>query len=95
MMKMRRKAALADRVREIRLDLYGEDGLESLTRALEVPAQTWRNYERGITMPAHLMLEFLVLTGVDPNWLLTGEGDRLSADIRSFQPWTVEQSDTV
>jgi hypothetical protein len=95
MMKMNRKAALADRMREIRLDLYGEDGLESLTRALEVPAQTWRNYERGITMPAHLMLEFLVLTGVDPNWLLTGNGDRLNADIHSFQPWTVEQSDAV
>jgi hypothetical protein len=93
MMKMKRKAALADRMREIRLDLYGEDGLENLTRALEVPAQTWRNYERGITMPAELMIEFLVLTGVDPNWLLTGEGDRLCAAVHSFEPWTVRQSD--
>jgi hypothetical protein len=75
-----RNAALADRIREIRLDLYREDGLESLARTMEVPVQTWRNYERGITMPAHVLLEFVVLTRVDPVWLLTGEGDRLGAD---------------
>ena len=77
---MNRKAKLAERLREIRQYLYGEDGVENLAQALGVPAQTWRNYERGITMPAELLLEFLQLTDADPNWLLTGEGKRLSAD---------------
>ena len=92
MMKLNKKAA-ADRMGEVRLDLYGEDGLDSLTRALELPAQIWLNYERGVVMPARLMLEFLVLTDVDPKWLLTGEGDRLCADVDSFESWTVRQSD--
>jgi hypothetical protein len=30
-------------------------------------------------MPAHIVLEFVDITGTDPHWLLTGEGDRLSA----------------
>ena len=29
-------------------------------------------------MPASVILEFLDLTGTDPHWLLTGEGDRLT-----------------
>ena len=84
MRKLSRKSGLADRVREIRQDLYGEDGLEFLARALGLPAQTWRNYERGITMPAELLLAFVVLTGADPKWLLTGEGERLSEEIHLF-----------
>ena len=77
MPKTTRKFGIAVRVRELREDLYGEDGLENLAAALGVPAQTWRNYESGVTMPAEVLLEFLTLTGTDPNWLLTGEGERL------------------
>lgn len=84
MMNMNRKFGLAYRVREIRQDLYGEDGLETLARALGVPAETWRNYERGVTMPADMVLEFIVVTGADPRWLLTGEGERLSEESRLF-----------
>ena len=36
---MSRKAGLAGRVREIRQNLYGEDGLENLARELGVPAR--------------------------------------------------------
>ena len=44
--------------------------------ALGLPEATWLNYERGVTMPAVILLEFLELTGASPHWLLTGEGDR-------------------
>jgi hypothetical protein len=81
MKKLDRIVGIAVRVREIRQDLYGEDGLENLAAALDVPAQTWRNYERGVTMPAETLLEFMVLTGADPNWLLTGDGERISSEL--------------
>jgi len=71
--------ALAKRVREVRTELYGEDRIENLARALRVPTQTWLNYERGITMPAVVLLKFLEITGANPHWLQTGKGDRFSA----------------
>jgi hypothetical protein len=68
--------ALASRVLKIRKELYPDDGAASLAALLDVPIQTWRNYEAGVTMPAHVLLRFIAVTGVDPHWLLTGEGDR-------------------
>jgi hypothetical protein len=61
-------------VREIREDLYGENGITVLAEPLNVPAATWLNYERAVTMPADIMLEFLDIIGTDPHWLLTGGG---------------------
>ena len=76
---MNERTSLVQRICEIRRDLYGENGVEAMARALNLPPQTWLNYERGVTMPASVILEFLDLTGADPHWLLTGEGDRLTA----------------
>lgn len=76
---MGRKVRIGQRLREIREELYGERGVAALAAALDLPAATWLNFERGVMMPADVMLEFLVLTGADPNWLLTGEGDRTAA----------------
>ena len=69
-------AALAGRVREVREDLYGEFGAQSLADALGLPLRTWLNYERGVTIPAPVILALIEATGVDPHWLMTGEGDR-------------------
>jgi hypothetical protein len=76
---MNRDALLARRLRDIRDDLYGRNGVVSLANALDIPSQTWLNFEMGVTMPAHIMLEFLDITGTNPRWLLTGEGERLVA----------------
>jgi hypothetical protein len=73
---MNRKASLACRVRELRDFLYGENGVDSLARAVKVPPSTWRNYERGVTMPAEVLLDFMEVTQVSPHWLSTGEGER-------------------
>jgi hypothetical protein len=67
--------AIARRVRAVRITLCGEGGLAEFARLVGVPERTWRNYESGVVIPAQVMLRFLVLTGVDPNWLLAGEGD--------------------
>jgi hypothetical protein len=38
--------------------------------------RTWTNYERGVTIPAEVILKLIDATGVSPGWLLTGRGDR-------------------
>jgi hypothetical protein len=45
---------------------------------LSLPARTWMNYERGVTVPGEVLLRFLDTTGTNPHWLLTGEGKRMS-----------------
>jgi hypothetical protein len=70
------KSDLASRIREVRIALYGENGGPLLAQALEIPFRTLHNYETGCTIPAHSILRFITLTGVDPHWLLTGDGAR-------------------
>ena len=44
-------------------------------------------------MPAEQVLGFLVLTGADPSWLLTGERERLTEETHLF-PSEMAQSRT-
>jgi hypothetical protein len=74
---LNRKLGIARRIRQIREELYGENGIEVIAKTLDVPVRTWLNFEQGVMMPADILLEFLVVAGLDPNWLLTGEGERL------------------
>jgi hypothetical protein len=71
---MKSEFDLARRVRVIRVELYGDDGVPELARVLGLPARTWFNYEQGITIPGETILAFMVATGADPGWLLHGEG---------------------
>ena len=70
------RVELSLRIREIRLDRFGEDGIEAVSEALGISARTWENFESGVMIPGRIILHFVVLTGVEPCWLLTGEGDR-------------------
>jgi hypothetical protein len=74
------KLGIAHRVRQIREELYGENGIEVMAKIFDVPVRTWLNFEQGVMMRADILLEFLVVTGVAPNWLLTGEGERLTGE---------------
>jgi hypothetical protein len=73
---VRAKFELAERLRAIRTELYGERGGPELARRLNVPVRTWYNYESGVTVPSELMLRFVDLTSVEPGWLLKGTGPR-------------------
>ena len=68
------RAALAKRLHQVRIDLFGEEGIPEMARRLGIPAETWANYESGVVVPAHVLLTFIELTGVDPEWLLRGHG---------------------
>lgn len=70
------QAAVSERLRAIRVELFGEQGVEQLASMLSLPPKTWRHYERSVTVPAPVLLHFLELTGVDPRWLLNGQGSR-------------------
>src|SRR5215213_1486068 len=70
------KASLSERLRAIRAELFGERGGPELARRLGIPIRTWYNYESGVTVPGEVILRFVELTGVDPIWLLHGEGPR-------------------
>ena len=70
------KMGLADRVREIRIDLYGVNGGPLLAEALQIPFRTLHNYESGCTIPAQTILRLIEVTGAHPHWLLTGRGER-------------------
>jgi Peptidase S24-like len=70
------KASLSRRLRELRQEIFGEDGGPELARRLNLPARTWYNYETGVTVPAETLLSFIEQTGANPIWLLNGEGSR-------------------
>lgn len=76
---VRAKYDLAERLREIRVELFGERGGSEMARRLGVPIRTWYNYESGVTVPAEVLLRFLELTSVEPQWLLRGRGERFRA----------------
>jgi hypothetical protein len=65
---------LAGRLRAVRLDRYGEHGGPLLAEALQIPNRTWVRYELGAPIPGLVLLRFIEVVGVEPQWLLTGEG---------------------
>ncbi len=73
---MKRSIALARRLREVRLAMYGEHGASLLAADLGLLPATWASYESGVTIPGLAILRFINVTGVAPGWLLTGEGER-------------------
>jgi SOS-response transcriptional repressor LexA len=70
------KASLSRRLREIREELFGVHGGPELARRLNLPARTWYNYETGVSVPYDVLLSFIELAGVNPMYLLSGEGER-------------------
>jgi transcriptional regulator with XRE-family HTH domain len=70
------KSRVSTRMREIRIELFGERGGSEMARRLGIPVRTWYNYESGVTVPAEVLLRFLELTHVEPVWLLHGRGPK-------------------
>ena len=68
------RAAFSSRVRQARIEAYGDEGVSVLAKDLGLPPETWSNYETGVTIPDRVILEFVNLTGASPHWLVTGDG---------------------
>ena len=67
---------LPARVRAVRVEKFGPDGVTDVAQALGIPNRTWMHIESGVMVPPRILLQFLTLTGAEPLWLLTGEGER-------------------
>ena len=78
--------AIARRVLDVRRELFGERGAPLLAEALGLPFRTWANYETGCVMPAHVLLRFIHVTGADPDWLLTGQGEKYRWSRHALDP---------
>jgi hypothetical protein len=72
----RARKDLAQRLKEVRVEKYGERGAAEIARSLKIPTRTWYSYERGRTIPAEVILLFIALTSVSPRWLLFGLGEK-------------------
>lgn len=94
---VRAKFDLAERLRAVRTETYGERGGPELARRLNIPIRTWYNYEAGVTVPAEVILRFIELTSVEPTWLLHGEGPkyRPQAAAQPAQPAAAGRSTSV
>lgn len=71
-----RKMELAQRLKQIRLELFGQRGGPELARRLNLPTRTWYNYEKGVTIPGEILLDFLLLTQVSLQRFLNGSDDK-------------------
>lgn len=47
-----------------------------IAEALGMPQDKYKQYEKRSLLPHHLIGRFCVLTGVDPEWLVTGRGQK-------------------
>ncbi len=79
---LRAKLALASRLANLRLELFGERGGPEMARRLSIPVRTWYNYEGGVTVPAEVVLKIIELTSVEPAWLLNGKGPKFRSSGR-------------
>lgn len=70
------KTSLAERLRGLRDEMFGERGGPEMARRLDVPIRTWYNYESGVTIPAEVVLRVIEMLGVEPLWLLHGTGPK-------------------
>jgi hypothetical protein len=72
---------LPERMRVIRLDLFGDDGAFLLASLLRIPEAKWRRMEASGRIPAHVILAFIEITGANPRWLLSGAGEKYSRSV--------------
>lgn len=72
---------LARRLRRLRRELVGEHGGPLLAEQLGMPYRTWSAFEAGRPVPAAVLLRLAQIAEVDPQWLVSGQGDgRLRGD---------------
>jgi transcriptional regulator with XRE-family HTH domain len=74
-----RKDVLASRLRAAR----GVLGLtqRQVAQKAQMPLPSYKDYEAGNRMPGGEALELLIFAGINANWLLTGEGPMLMAEL--------------
>jgi hypothetical protein len=68
-------STLSARVRTVRIQNFGEHGGPMLAELVGVTQRRLARIEAGGPIPAEFILKLIDLTGVNPRWLLSGEGE--------------------
>ena len=69
-------SGLSERMRAIRLELFGPDGLRVAGQSSRrFRKQHWQMEING-PIAGHFILGFIEVTGANPSWLLRGAGER-------------------
>lgn len=55
-----------------------------------IPVGTLREYEQGPSLPGFKAMQGFVKIGINANWLLTGEGQMLVADMKPEQSYAID-----
>jgi hypothetical protein len=75
------RLAIAERLVALRFELLGKQGsAKQMAEWLGVPSRSWYSYERGTAIPAGVILNIIVKTSVEPEWLLHGTGSMFRFD---------------
>lgn len=64
------------RIRQVRQEQFGARGVKELAQLLGISELAWLDFEAGSGVPAHILLDFIELTGVSALWLMCGEGSK-------------------
>jgi hypothetical protein len=68
-------SALSERIRVVRMKLFGEHGGPILARRMCIPQPKLARMEAGRPISGVLILKLIEVTGVNAHWLLYGEGE--------------------
>jgi hypothetical protein len=85
-MEREEQATFCKRIREVRVECFGDEGVERLADLLGIPVRTWLNYEDGVSMPATVLLRFLRVTEAGTESLL-GIGDVRDSESGDRESW--------
>jgi hypothetical protein len=69
-------SSLPERLRAIRIDLFGEFGRPALAELLRISDRRLERFETGSPIPAEIILILMEVTGANPRWLQSGAGER-------------------
>jgi hypothetical protein len=69
-------SSLSERIRDVRMDLFGEYGGPILAGRLRIQPRTLARMEAGGPVAGVLILKLIEVTGVNPHWLLCGDGEK-------------------
>ena len=74
-----RESSIQQRLRWLRVSLYGEKGQTAFAQALGTHQSTYHRYETRRDPPQSFLENVRKITGCSAEWLLTGEGKALPA----------------
>ncbi|MFZ4540133.1 helix-turn-helix domain-containing protein [Propionivibrio sp.] len=78
------KKAVGDRLKKARTELFLTQ--KELFTLSGIPVPSLQDYEAGKRMPGGDAVSALIRFGINANWLLTGEGPMLLADLEKPEP---------